>query len=66
MTVQTLETNKNIDYTCIPYGGDRYFLSHVIVTIPKNKDELANFVFGSHKKPATESAIDGKKKTKNK
>ena len=31
-----------------------------------NKDELANFVFGSHKKPATESAIDGKKKTKNK
>jgi len=31
-----------------------------------NKDALANFVFGSHKKPATESAIDGKKKTKNK
>lgn len=39
MTVQTLETNKNIDYTCIPYGGDRYFLSHVIVTLPKNKDD---------------------------
>ena len=31
-----------------------------------NKDALANFVFGSHKKPVTESAIDGKKKTKNK
>ena len=31
-----------------------------------NKDALANFVFGSHKKPATESAINGKKKTKNK
>lgn len=38
----------------------------VTFDIPKNKDELANFVFGSHKKPATESAIDGKKKTKNK
>ena len=31
-----------------------------------SRDALANFVFGSHKKPATESAIDGKKKTKNK
>ena len=31
-----------------------------------NKDALANFVFGSHKKPATESAINGNKKTKNK
>ena len=38
----------------------------VTFDIPKNKDELANFVFGSHKKPVTESAIDGKKKTKNK
>ena len=31
-----------------------------------NKDALANFVFGSHKKSATESAINGNKKTKNK
>ena len=31
-----------------------------------NKDALANFVFGSHKKPVTESAINGKKKTTNK
>jgi len=31
-----------------------------------NKDALANFVFGSHKKPATESAISTEKKTKNK
>ena len=38
----------------------------VTFDIPKNKDELANFVFGSHKKPATESAINGNKKTKNK
>lgn len=33
---------------------------------PKTKEALANFVFGSHKKPATESAIKNGKKTGNK
>ena len=31
-----------------------------------NKEALANFVFGSHKKPATESAIESDKKPNNK
>jgi hypothetical protein len=31
-----------------------------------NKEALANFVFGSHKKPATESAIESGKKPNNK
>ncbi len=33
---------------------------------PKTKEALANFVFGSHKKPASESAIKNGKKTGNK
>lgn len=33
---------------------------------PKTRESLANFVFGSHKKPATESAIESDKKPNNK
>ena len=41
-------------------------ISVVAFDLPKNKEALTNFIFGSHKKPATDSAIKKGKQSKNK
>jgi len=41
-------------------------MSVVAFDLPKNREALANFVFSSHKKTATDSAIKKGKKAKNK
>jgi len=41
-------------------------MSVVVFDLPKNKEALTNFIFGSHKKAATDSAIKKGKKSKNK
>ena len=41
-------------------------MSVVAFDLPKNREALTNFVFGSHKKPAKDSAGKKGKKAKNK
>ncbi|MGP1434135.1 MAG: LCP family protein [Catonella sp.] len=41
-------------------------MSVVVFDLPKNKEALTNFIFASHKEPASGSAIKGESATKNK
>ena len=60
-----------LDNLRLPIDGAYHYakINNMAVTVPDwapNKEALANFVFGSHKKSATDSAIKGDNKLKNK
>ena len=60
-----------LDNLRLPIDGAYHYakINKMAVTVPDwapNKEALANFVFGSHKKSATDSAIKGDNKLKNK